>query len=169
MTGRWMLRVVAIVGLALVSSCHSAPSDIGAEDAAPPMPAQRTPDANEVFLNEFLGDLSANRWDQAYAKMAASYRDANDLARFKSSVEASPYLSSARHITIRRTFGDDAVTEAWISTAKGELMMSAALATELGARRLLVLAIAGVPVLQGITAQGTEPKPGSGKPAGAKR
>lgn len=154
-----MRRGIIAAGLLALVACQSPKSStpIVAEDAN--RPAQRAPDENELLLNSFLEDLGANRFDAGYAKMAAPYRQANTVDQFKAAVAACPYLSIARRVTIRRTFEDTAVTEAFLSTSKGTLFMSAFVVREGLARRILVLAIAGVPVLQGITAAATARNP----------
>jgi hypothetical protein len=124
---------------------------IVSDDAPASDPADPVQD-NQRFLNDFVQDVSGGRFDSAYAKMAPTYREANTVEHFKAACAASPYLSSATKVTVTRIAGGKAVTDAWIDTAThGTYPMTAFVSSEGGQPRVLVLAIAGVPVLQGIT------------------
>lgn len=133
--------------LAVLLACKSKDPIVADQDVQP-----AAPDENETFVNGFLDDIAASRFDAAYGKMAPTYRDAHTQDQFKAQVMASPYLSTPKHASIRRMQGDAVIAEGWLDTqSRGSYNLTGFLSKENGQKRVLVFAIAGVPVLQGVT------------------
>ena len=104
----------------------------------------------------FVADVGAGRFAQAYARLAAPYRANVSLADFTRSCRASPILAGARQVMLRRlrtqTGGGAATLEAegMLDSTAGAVPMGFVFLQEEGVPRILVVSLAGVPVLQGV-------------------
>ena len=104
----------------------------------------------------FVGDVGAGRFSQAYRRLAAPYRANVSLAAFTRSCQASPILAGARQVVLRRlrtqTGGGGATLEAdgILDSTAGAVPVSFVFLQEEGTPRILVVSLAGVPVLQGV-------------------
>ena len=111
----------------------------------------------------FVGHVGAGRFAEAYALLAAPYRDAVSLAAFEQACRASPILSGARTVTLNRLRQRSAGAGATLEV-RGVLDSSAGAvpvgfvflpegagpAPDARPLRILVVSLAGVPVLQGV-------------------
>jgi len=104
----------------------------------------------------FVGDIAAGRFDEAYARLATPYRAAVSLAAFRATCQASPILMGARQVTLRRlrtqTAGSAATLEAdgLLDSTAGAVPIGFVFLQEPAGPRVLVVSLAGVPVLQGV-------------------
>ena len=113
--------------------------------------------------SSFVGHVGAGRFADAYALLAAPYRDAVSLSAFEKACRASSILAGARAVTLNRLRQQSAGTAASLE-ASGVLDSTAGAvpvgfvflaegtgnAPESRALRILVVSLAGVPVLQGV-------------------
>jgi hypothetical protein len=104
----------------------------------------------------FVADVGASRFAQAYARLAAPYRANVSLAAFTRTCRASPILAGARQVMLRRlrtqTGGAAATLEAegMLDSSAGAVPARFVFLQEEGTPRILVVSLAGVPVLQGV-------------------
>jgi hypothetical protein len=105
----------------------------------------------------FVAEIGAGRFADAYARLAVPYRAAVSVAAFARSCQASPILTGARTVTLRRlrtqSGGGAATLEAdgVLDSTAGAVPVSFVFLSEEGGPRILVVSLAGVPVLQGVT------------------
>jgi hypothetical protein len=117
-----------------------------------------------AVASSFVGHVGAGRFADAYPLLAAPYRNTVSLAAFEQACRASPILAGARTVTLNRlrqqSAGTAATLEAMgvLDSAAGAvpvgfvfLTEGAAGAPDARALRILVVSLAGVPVLQGVT------------------
>lgn len=113
--------------------------------------------------SSFVGHVGAGRFADAHALLAAPYRDAVSLSAFEKACRASPILAGARAVTLNRLRQQSAGTA--VSLEASGVLDSAAGTVPVGfvflaevtgnapesrALRILVVSLAGVPVLQGV-------------------
>ena len=123
------------------------------------MEARRGPsmlDAAAAVASPFIADIGAGRYADAYALLAAPYRDAVPLPAFAKSCQASPILAGARAVTLNRLRQQSAGTASTIEASgvldsrAGAVPIGFVFVQQKGNLRILVVSLAGVPVLQGI-------------------
>jgi hypothetical protein len=105
----------------------------------------------------FIAEIGAGRFADAYARLAAPYRAAVSLAAFADACQASPILTGARQVTLRRlrtqSGGGVATLEAdgVLDSTAGVVPISFVFLQEPAGPGVVVVSLAGVPVLQGVT------------------
>ena len=103
----------------------------------------------------FIAEIGAARFADAYARLADPYRAAVSLAAFTETCKRSPILMAARQVTLRRvrtlSGGGGATLEAdgLLDSTAGAVPIS--FLQEPAGPRILVVSLAGVPLLQGVT------------------
>lgn len=146
---------------------HSMPSrdELKTSYIEPKNHAPQAPDdldrARDV-MTRFTAALAARRFEDAYALMAEPYRAAASLDAFRASCAASPFLAQAERATVfstRRMLPGGAAAEPYtvqgtgvITGHAGSINAKITLLVSDGDARILVLVLAGVPVLNGVTA-----------------
>ena len=130
-----------------------------AEGAAAAKPAG--PSALETAASvagPFVAHLAAGRFAEAHQLLAAPFRAAVPVAAFEKTCRASPILAGARsvalnHMRQQNAGGGSFSLEASgvLETAAGAVPVGFVFLREAGALRILVVSVAGVPVLQGVT------------------
>ncbi len=135
--------------------------------------------AASTVASNFAADIGAGHFAEAYGLLATPYRNTTSLDQFAKACQASPFLKGARGLTLRQlretsagaasgplaaeTPGgalDRAATSGPVAVQGTGLLDSSAgpvpaqlvFLQESGQPRILVLSLAGVPVLQGIAA-----------------
>ena len=104
----------------------------------------------------FVAEIGAGRFAEAYARLAVPYRAAVSIGAFTSTCQASPILMGARQVTLRRlrtqSAGGAATLEAdgVLDSTAGAVPISFVFLQEPAGPRVLVVSLAGVPVLQGV-------------------
>jgi hypothetical protein len=104
----------------------------------------------------FVGDIAGGRFDEAYARLATPYRAAVSLAAFRAACKASSILMGARQVTLRRlrtqAAGGAATLEAdgLLDSTAGAVPIGFVFLQEPPGPRVLVVSLAGVPILQGV-------------------
>lgn len=130
----------------------------------PPGPAPAGPIAPRSPLLEeatkvattFAGHLGKGQLAEAYALLAEPYRKAVSPEAFGRSCQASPILSGARAVSLhqlrQQSVGGSATIEASgaLESAAGAVPTTFVFLRETAGLRVLVVNIAGVPVLQGV-------------------
>lgn len=124
--------------------------------------ATTTLDRAAVVASAFVGHVGAGRFTDAYALLAAPYRNAVSASAFEKACRASPILAAARSVTLNRLRQQSAGTAATVE-ASGVLDSGAGAVPvgfvfladgdakdPRGALRILVVSLANVPVLQGV-------------------
>ena len=115
--------------------------------------------------SSFVGHVGAGRFADAYALLAAPYRNTVSLSAFEKACRGSAILTGARAVTLNRLRQQSAGTASSLEasgvldSAAGAVPIGFVFLTE-GARagdapesralRILVVSLAGVPVLQGV-------------------
>ena len=113
-------------------------------------------DAAAAVTSSFAAHVGAGRFAEAYPLLAAPYRNAVPLAAFAKACRASPILAAARAVTLTRlrqqSAGSAATIEAngVLDSSAGAVPVGFVFLEEEGQLRILVVSLAGVPVLQGI-------------------
>jgi hypothetical protein len=113
-------------------------------------------DAAAAVAAPFIADVGAGRYADAYARLAAPFRGAVPLDAFAKACRASPILSTARAVTLnhlrQQRAGAAATIEASgvLDSGAGAVPIGFVFLEEAGRLRILVVSLAGVPVLQGI-------------------
>jgi hypothetical protein len=113
-------------------------------------------DAAAVVATSFAHHVGAGRFAPAYPLFSAPYRSAVSPAAFAKACQASPFLAGARAVTLnqlrRQSVGNAATIEAsgLLDSGAGAVAISFVFLEEQGGLRILVLSLAGVPVLQGV-------------------
>jgi hypothetical protein len=127
-----------------------------------------TMDAATELVGRFAAALAAKNYEQAYHLMAAPYRENVPLAAFAAKCKASPFLASAQSAALtstRRTSvaGSTATTftlqgQGVLVSGRGSLDATFSFLVDNDRMTILVLALAGIPVLDGISgaANGTQ-------------
>lgn len=114
-------------------------------------------DAAAAVAVPFVANVGAGRFGDAYQSLAGPYRDAVSLAAFEKACRASPLLAGARSVTLNRlrqqNAGAAATVEAMgvLDSSAGAVPIAFVFVQESGRLRILVVSLAGVPVLQGVT------------------
>jgi hypothetical protein len=104
----------------------------------------------------FIAEIGAGRFAEAYARLAAPYRAAVSLDAFAEACQASVILTGARQVTLRRlrtqSGGGGATLEAdgVLDSTAGAVPISFVFLQEPAGPRVVVVSLAGVPVLQGM-------------------
>ena len=113
-------------------------------------------EAAGAVASKFVDHVGAGRFADAYAMLAAPYRKAVTLAEFSKSCRASPILAAARTVKLNRLRQQSAGTAATVEgsgvldSAAGAVPVGFVFLEEEGGLRILVVSLAGVPVLQGV-------------------
>jgi len=114
-------------------------------------------DAAAAVASPFVAQVGAGRFDDAYALLAAPYRSAVTADAFAKACRGSPLLAGARSVTLNRlrqqSAGAGATIEASgvLDSSAGAVPIAFVFLQEAGRPRILVVSLAGVPVLQGVT------------------
>ena len=103
----------------------------------------------------FVQRLSASAYDEAYAQMAAPYRQTTSLESFRASCLASPFLAGARSVSLSKTREEFAPGEksgslsatGVLSTTAGNVDVTFWFITDAANTAVLGMSIAGVPAL----------------------
>jgi hypothetical protein len=104
----------------------------------------------------FVANVGAGRFDQAYPLMAAPYRNVESEDEFAETCRGSPLLAGARSVTLNRLRQQSAGTAATVEasgvldSSAGTVPIGFVFLQERGQLRILVVSLAGVPVLQGV-------------------
>jgi hypothetical protein len=104
----------------------------------------------------FIVHVGAGRFAEAYALLAAPYRLAVSVEAFARSCRASPILAGARGVTLRelrqQSAGGATTLEARgvLDSNGGGVPIDFVFLDEAAGPRILVVSLAGVPVLQGV-------------------
>lgn len=107
----------------------------------------------------FVAKVGAGRFADAYPLMATPYRSAVSLSAFEKASRASPVLAGARSVALNRLRQQNAGTAATVEamgvldSSAGAVPIRFVFVQEGGQLRILVVSLAGVPVLQGVTPQ----------------
>lgn len=113
-------------------------------------------DAAAAVAAPFIAHVGAGRFADAYALLAAPYRNVVPLPAFAKSCQASPILAGARAVTLNKLRQQSAGTASTIEASgvldskAGAVPIGIVFVQESGKLRILVVSLAGVPVLQGI-------------------
>jgi len=113
-------------------------------------------DTASAVAGPFIAHVGAGRFEQAYALLAAPYRRAVSVEAFAQSCRASPILARARSVTLRQlrqqaaSGGTSFEANGVLDSEEGTVPVSFVFLSEGGSLRVLVVAIGGVPVLQGV-------------------
>jgi hypothetical protein len=114
-------------------------------------------DAAAAVAVPFVANVGAGRFADAYQLLAAPYRNAVTPAAFEKACRASPLLAGARSVTLNRLRQQNAGTAATVEamgvldSRAGAVPIGFVFLQESGRLRILVVSLAGVPVLQGVT------------------
>jgi hypothetical protein len=104
----------------------------------------------------FVEAIGGGRFAEAHTLLAAPYRDAVSVEAFARKCRASPILAGARSVTFQelrsRNAGSATTFEAQglLDSRVGAVPVGFVFLREGGVLRILVVSLAGVPVLQGI-------------------
>jgi hypothetical protein len=115
-------------------------------------------DAAAAVAVPFVAHLGAGRFADAYKLMSAPYQGAVTRAEFEKAVRGSPLLAGARSVTLNRlrqqNAGNATTVEARgvLDSSAGAVPIGFVFTQESGRLRVLVVSLAGVPVLQGVSA-----------------
>lgn len=116
-------------------------------------------DTASAVAGPFVAHVGAGRFEQAHALLAAPYRRAASVEAFARSCRASPILARARSVTLRQLRqqassggggGSSFEANGVLDSEEGTVPVSFVFLQEGGSLRVLVVAIGGVPVLQGV-------------------
>jgi hypothetical protein len=105
----------------------------------------------------FVAKVGAGRFPDAYPLMAAPYRSVVSMSEFEKACRASPVLAGARSVTLNRlrqqNAGKASTVEAMgvLDSSAGAVPIGFVFVQESGQLRILVVSLANVPVLQGVT------------------
>jgi hypothetical protein len=115
----------------------------------------------------FVAALAAGNYDAAYAQMAKPYRDAATAAAFRAAWTGAPLLASPRSVKLGRAHSEATpgpeggfipsatfTARGVLTTVAGGLAASFTFLREGREARVLAVFVGGVPVVQGIGAQG---------------
>jgi hypothetical protein len=111
-----------------------------------------------AIAGPFIAEVGGGRFTEAYARLAAPYRANVSLAAFTRSCRASPILAGARRVMLRRLRTQTGVgaetleADGMLDSSAGAVPASFVFLQEEAGPRILVVSLAGVPVLQGVTA-----------------
>jgi hypothetical protein len=114
-------------------------------------------DAAASVAVPFVADVGSGRFADAYRLLAEPYRSAVTAGAFEKACRASPLLAGARSVTLNRlrqqNAGSAATVEAMgvLDSRAGAVPIGFVFVQESGRLRILVVSLAGVPVLQGVT------------------
>jgi phosphate/sulfate permease len=120
-------------------------------------------DVARSVASAFVAHIGAGRFAEAHALLATPYRDATSVAAFAASCRASPILAGARAVTFQDVrqmrVGSVSAIEArgLLEAAAGGVPVTFTFLHEPTGPRVLAVVLAGVPVLQGITARSRPP------------
>jgi hypothetical protein len=116
-------------------------------------------EAAAAVASPFVAHVGAGRFADAHALLAAPYRTAVTPAEFSKACRASPILTGARSVTLNRLRQQSAGTAATVEasgvldSASGAVPVGFVFLQEGGQLRILVVSLAGVPVLQGVASR----------------
>lgn len=137
----------------------------GSAGVAAPRAPQTPPELvqAQTVIEPFALALASQRYEDAYALMAAPYRAAHSLDAFKQSCQRSSLLSTVQRAVVlgtSRSMLGSGTPGPYSEQARGVLMTGAGaiearytLLVDGKDARILVLSLAGVPVLDGVSKQ----------------
>jgi hypothetical protein len=149
------LGMVLFVNDRIKASREAAEKAANAEAA----PSEKRPsmlDAAVAVAVPFVASVGAGRFAGAYELMASPYRSAVTRAAFEAACRASPILAGARSVTLNRLRQQNTGTASSIEasgvldSSAGAVPIGFVFLREAGQLRILVVSLAGVPVLQGV-------------------
>jgi len=114
-------------------------------------------DQAAAVARQLIAHVGAGRFAEARALMAEPYRRAASVEKFTAACQASVMLSTGRALTLqelRRTSAAGASTiqaRGVLASAAGAVPATFVFTEEPGGPRILVVSLAGIPVLQAIT------------------
>ena len=114
-------------------------------------------DRAAAVAGPFVAHVGAGRFAEAHALLAAPYRQAVSVDAFARSCRATAILAGARSVTLRelrqQNAGGASSLEArgLLDSVAGAVPVGFVFLQEKAGLRILVVSIAGVPVLQGVT------------------
>jgi hypothetical protein len=114
-------------------------------------------DAAAAVASPFVAHVGGGRFGDAYQLLAAPYRSAVGETAFAKACRGSPFLAGARSVTLNHlrqtSAGAAASVEASgvLDSSAGAVPIGFVFLQEAGRLRILVVSLAGVPVLQGVT------------------
>ena len=153
---------VFVVGLLLLinsvteSSREKALATVNAEAQRMEQRGPSMLDRAAAVASPFVAHVGDGRFVEAYALLAAPYRNAVPLAAFAKACRASPILAAARSVKLNRLRQQSAGTAATIEASgvldsgAGAVPIGFVLLPEADGLRILVVSLASVPVLQGV-------------------
>jgi hypothetical protein len=119
-------------------------------------PGRSITDAATAVASPFIAAVGAGRYADAYGLLAAPYRGAVTPAAFAKTCQASPILAAARSVTLNQLRQQSAGTAETVEASgvldsgAGAVPIGFVFLKEGGKLRILVVSLAGVPVLQGV-------------------
>ena len=152
------IGLVTYIGHAVDAAKAKAQSEASAQVARREQPGRSRLDDVTVVTAPFVSLVGSGRFAEAHALLAAPFRQAVTVAAFAAACRASPILAGARTVSMRelrqQSAGGASSLEArglLLSTA-GAVPIGFVLVDEPVGPRILTVSLAGVPVLQGVTA-----------------
>jgi hypothetical protein len=154
--GLFAIGLVTVVNHATESAMAKAKADVAADFDR--LDKRGTPllDTTSAVAAPFIVAVGAGRYAAAYALLAAPFRRAVSPEAFARSCRASPILSGARAVTLREVRQQSAVgspaleARGVLDTTAGGVPVGFVFLEEDAGPRVLVVSLAGVPVLQGV-------------------
>jgi hypothetical protein len=113
-------------------------------------------DAAAAVATPFVAHVGAGRFSEAYELLAAPYRSAVSESDFGKACRGSPLLAGARAVTLNKLRQQSAGTASTVEASgvldsdAGAVPIGFVFLQEKGRLRILVVSLAGVPVLQGV-------------------
>lgn len=165
LAGGFAIGMYLFVDSRIKASKEAALRETAIAEAKRTEPAAAVSTLNRAALvaSSFVAHVGAGRFADAYALLATPYREAVSLSAFEKACRASPMLASARSVTLtklrQQSAGAAATLEASgvLDAGAGAVPVGFVFLVEAGdgkdprgALRILVLSLAGVPVLQGV-------------------
>ena len=155
----FVVGMLLLVDRVTTSARKKAEAEVSAEVALKES-QQRGPSLLQTAANvasPFVAHVGAGRFADAYALLAAPYQRAVKLSDFAQACRASPILAGARSVTLSRLRQQNAggatsiEASGVLDSAAGAVPIGFVFLQEQGHLRILVVSLAGVPVLQGVT------------------
>ncbi len=151
------IGIYLFVDSQIKSSREAALKTVNAEAALKEKRGPSMLDAAAAVAVPFVAEVGSGRFANAYQLLAAPYRNAVTPAAFEKACRGSPLLVGARSVTLNRLRQQNAGTAATVEamgaldSRAGAVPIGFVFLQESGRLRILVVSLAGVPVLQGVT------------------
>jgi hypothetical protein len=153
----FVIGLLVLIQRTVASKRAEAMADVAAEVRQHESRGTSLLDAAAGVAGPFVQGVGAGDFGQAYPLLAAPFREAVSPESFARACRASPILARARAVTLNRlrqqSGGGGATT--WeasgvLDSAAGAVPIGFVFLQEGEALRILVVSLAGVPVLQGV-------------------